>query len=337
MGIKSLTQTVKKNSPDSITHENLYKLHGKKVAVDASLIIYQQLFNTRDGTFFRNNEGKITNHITGVFFKIMNYISLNIELIFIFDGKPPDNKSDCIKERKKKAEEAIKLSEITENKEEKQKLEKYSTRLTKEMIDDIKHLLHLLGISYIEADGEGEAYASELCRIGQVDYVLTEDMDSLVYGCPKLIRNCVDRSIKRKDIISIFDYNTLINDLQLTEDKFIDFCILCGCDYCSSVPKLGNISALKLVKKHNTIEEIINNTNYLFPENYIETFHAAKHNFLMYKNKLDINKLNIHKSLPDVHRLRHHLINNIQMNETRVNNALKKFHNNYQDKSPVLD
>ena len=43
MGIKSLTQTIKKYSPDAITHENLHKLSGKRVAVDASLIIYQQL------------------------------------------------------------------------------------------------------------------------------------------------------------------------------------------------------------------------------------------------------------------------------------------------------
>ena len=30
MGIKSLTSSIKKESPDSITHENLYKLSGKK-------------------------------------------------------------------------------------------------------------------------------------------------------------------------------------------------------------------------------------------------------------------------------------------------------------------
>ena len=59
-----------------------------------------------------------------------------------------------------------------------------------------------MGVSWIHPDGEGEAYASELCRIGYVDYVLTEDMDTLVYGCPKLIRNCVDKSLKRKDIVS---------------------------------------------------------------------------------------------------------------------------------------
>ena len=46
--------------------------------------------------------------------------------------------------------------------------------------------------------GEGEAIAAKLCRIGYVDYVLTEDMDTLVYGSPKLIRNCLDKSLKEK-------------------------------------------------------------------------------------------------------------------------------------------
>ena len=73
MGIKSLTQTIKKNSPNAIENNNLYQLSGKKVAVDASLIIYQQLLSNRKG-FFRNKEGKITNHITGLFYKIINYL-----------------------------------------------------------------------------------------------------------------------------------------------------------------------------------------------------------------------------------------------------------------------
>ena len=72
MGIKSLTQTIKKHAPDAIHSDNLYKLSGKKVAVDASLIIYQQLLSNRKG-FFHNKDGKITNHITGLFYKIINY------------------------------------------------------------------------------------------------------------------------------------------------------------------------------------------------------------------------------------------------------------------------
>ena len=86
MGIKSLTQTIKRETPNSITHENLYKLSGKRVAVDASLVIYQNLLNIGNRPLFKNSNGKITNHISGLFYKIVNYLSLDIELIFILMG-----------------------------------------------------------------------------------------------------------------------------------------------------------------------------------------------------------------------------------------------------------
>jgi flap endonuclease-1 len=329
MGIKNLTQTIKKQAPDSIQHENLYKLSGKRVAVDASLIIYQQLLNKT--AVFKNKDGKITNHITGLFYKIMNYISLNIELIFIFDGIPPTNKSECIKSRKLKSEKAKELSDKATTKEEKDKYEKGSIRLTREMVDDVKKLLTLLGVSYIHpVIGEGEAYASELCKIGYVDYVLTEDMDTMAYGCPKLIRNCVDRTVKRKDIVSIFDYRKIIDDIGLTEDQFLDFCILSGCDYCSPPPKLGSISALKLIRKYPNIEEIIKNTTYDFPEDYPQVFQLAKDNFKIFSGKINLDEINEVKG--DLHKenLSNYLLNDIGMNEKRVQNALKKFHNNYK-------
>lgn len=332
MGIKNLTQTIKKYSPESIQNENLYKCSGKKVAVDASLILYQQLLNNKQG-FFKNSNGKITNHITGLFYKIMNYISLNIELIFIFDGAPPVNKKECIQARKSKSEKFKEMSEKTDSVEEKAKLEKKACRLTKEMIDDTKKLLNLLGISYIHPNAEGEAYAAELCRIGYVDYVLTEDMDTLVYGCPKLIRKCIDRSIKRSDIISIFDYESIIKNLKLSEDKFIDFCILCGCDYAPEIPKVGNITALKLIQKYDTIEELIDNTKskYNYPENYLSLFNEAKKNFLLFKNNINVDEIKIHTSEKNISELQSFLINEIEMNETRVNNAIKKFHQVYDN------
>jgi flap endonuclease-1 len=328
MGIKSLTQTVKKNAPDSIINENLYKLSGKKIAVDASLIIYQQLLSNNKN-FFYNSEGKITNHITGLFYKIMNYITLGIELIFIFDGKPPDNKQDCIKDRKEKSEKAKEQLKNSDMKgEEKFKLEKASTRVTKEMIEDVKHLLNLMGVSYIHPEiGEGEAYASELCRMGFVDYVLTEDMDSLVYGCPNLIRNCIDKDLKRKGVVSIFNYEKIVESLNLNHSQFVEFCILCGCDYCLSVPKIGNITALKLFQKHKDIETIVKNTTYSFPENYLETFHQAKKNFMMYFDKIELKDLDIKTSLRDVVQLQKYLVDTINMNEKRVNTTLKKFNN----------
>ena len=334
MGIKCLTQIIKSQSPASITHENLYKLSGQKIAVDASLVIYQNLLNTGNRSLFKNSKGKITNHLSGLFYKIVNYLSLNIELIFIFDGKPPDMKSDTILDRKKKANKAKENMKNAITKEDKDKYEKASLRITKEMVDDVKKLLDFMGVSYIHPNGEGEAYASELCRIGYVDYVLTEDMDTMVYGCPKLIRTCLDRSIKRKDIISILDYNKIIEDFNITQEQFIEFCILCGCDYCDSVPKIGNITALKLIKTHGNIENIMNNTKhkYSYPENYLELFNKSKGIFQMWKDQININEIDVHKSQKNMSSLLQFLVGEIEMNEKKVQNGIKKIINvhNYQ-------
>ena len=329
MGIKCLTQIIKTQSPASITHENLYKLSGKKIAVDASLVIYQNLLNTGNRSLFKNSKGKITNHLSGLFYKIVNYLSLNIELIFIFDGKPPDMKSATILDRKKKANKAKENMKNAITKEDKDKYEKASLRVTKEMVDDVKKLLDFMGVSYIHPNGEGEAYASELCRIGYVDYVLTEDMDTMVYGCPKLIRTCLDRSIKRKDIISILDYNKIIEDFNITQEQFIEFCILCGCDYCDSVPKIGNITALKLIKTHGNIENIMNNTKhkYSYPENYLELFNKSKGIFQMWKDQININEIDVHKSQKNMSSLLQFLVGEIEMNEKKVQNGIKKIIN----------
>ena len=327
MGIKSLTQSIKKCSPDSILHDNLYKLSGKKVAIDASLIIYQQLLRHQ---LLKNTKGEITNHITGLFYKLINYLSLNIEVIFVFDGKPPDLKQECIKERKKKVQNAKDKMESCNDEEKKNELEKSTLRLTKDMIDNVKKLLDLMGVSYIHMDvGEGEAIAAELCRIGYVDYVLTEDMDTLVYGSPKLIRNCLDKSLKRKDIVSIIDYDKMIEGFEMTDEQFVKFCILCGCDYCTNVPKVGNTTALKMIKKHNTIENIIEEykNKYEFPEGYAELFNKSYDIFMMYRDKLNVEDLNVYKSNKDVGGLIKFMVNDIEMDELRVQKAVKKLQN----------
>ena len=74
----------------------------------------------------------------GLYRLYFNYISLNIELIFVFDGKPPENKSQCIAKRKEKAQQAKELSEQIDDEVKKASLQKSSMRLTKEMIYDIK-------------------------------------------------------------------------------------------------------------------------------------------------------------------------------------------------------
>lgn len=328
MGIKQLTKLIKDKSPESIQTEQLHNLSGKRVAIDASLIMYQCLLNIRNnnGEQFTNNNNKVTSHISGIFYKIINLLSVNITPIVIFDGKPPEEKNPVINERQEKVKKAKIDMENASTDEEKNKLQKKTVRLTKEYIDDIKYLLKLLGVTYLHIEGEAEAIASELCRINYVDYVMTEDMDSLAFGCPKLIRNCLDKSIKRKDIISIIDLEKIKKDINLSDKQFVELCILCGCDYCSNIPKIGQSKALQIILKYESIENFLKeNKTYEISKDYVDKYTKAYELFNIYKNKLDIQNLPFVKSVLDIDKLENYLVNDCLISQKRVQNAIKKF------------
>lgn len=50
---------------------------------------------------------------------------------------------------------------------------------------------------------------------------------------------------------------TMIKDLGLTDDQFIDMCILCGCDYASKIEGIGPVKAYKYIKQYGSIENIL--------------------------------------------------------------------------------
>lgn len=325
MGIKGLTQLVKKNSPDSIKHIGLYTMKDKRVAIDTSIFLYKSLMNVRSkGDYLRNKDGKVVSHIQGLYYKTNQYLSFGITPIFIFDGKPPVEKSDCLKERNKKVAECKAKMELTENAEEKKALEKGTIRIKKEYIDDLKHLFSIMGVSYIHAPGEAEAYASELCRIGYVDSVITEDMDTLSYGCPQLLRSCIDKSIKRPEVVTSFDFQQILTDFKMNHDEFIDMCILCGCDYCPTIPKVGPVRAMKYIHKYKTIENLINSDEKIsVPEEFKSKYQVSRGLFKIFDKKIDLENLPIHNSEYDSEKIYDFLVNICTMNPKRIQNSIK--------------
>ncbi len=43
----------------------------------------------------------------------------------------------------------------------------------------------------------------------------------------------------------------------MSQEEFIDLCILCGCDYTNQISGLGPATAFKLIKEHKTIEAVL--------------------------------------------------------------------------------
>ena len=59
-----------------------------------------------------------------------------------------------------------------------------------------------------------------------VHAVVTDDMDTLAYGCPRVIRNCLDRTNKRNDVVTCISYDKIIDGFNMSHDQFVDLCIL---------------------------------------------------------------------------------------------------------------
>ena len=168
-----------------------------------------------------------------------------------------------------------------------------------------------------------------MCRKGMVDYVVTEDMDTLAFGCPRMIRTCLDKSIKRKDIISIIDLDVVLQGFELTYDEFVDLCILCGCDYCENIPRVGNKTAYTLIKKHRSIESILPAVKNI-PDDYETKYKESRDLFKMYHDKLDLQQLSIHHSNWDLEKLYNFLVTDCSMSEKKVQNTFKKMKQGYK-------
>jgi flap endonuclease-1 len=253
------------------TKVDLKSLSGKSVAIDAYNALYQFLAIIRqpDGTPLKDRSGKITSHLSGLFYRTVNLLELGIKVTYVFDGVPPTLKEVEIKRRAKvKAEALVKYEQaLKEGKVEKARsYAQMTSKLKDYMADDSKRLLTELGVPWIQAPSEGEAQAAYLTRKGDTDYCASQDYDSLLFGAKVLVRNVTisgRRKIPRKPVYvevvpEIIKLDQALKELEITREQLIDVAILVGTDFNpDGVKGIGPKTALKLIKQHGSIEETI--------------------------------------------------------------------------------
>lgn len=276
MGILGLMKFIADNAPDSIK-VNTNNLFGRKIAIDASMALYQFLIaiRTDDMNSFSltNDVGETTSHISGIFYRTVKMIDKGIKPIYVFDGKPPKFKSGELAKRTKRKKDALEaMSEARDlgDQEALAKAKKRSVSISKEQIEDAKRLLRLMGIPVIEAPCEADSQCVALVKEGICFAVGTEDMDTLTLGTTTLIRHLGYAESRKKPILEI-SLEKVLSGLEIDMDQFIDLCILFGCDYCEKIHGIGPKTAFQLIKKHKNIEEILKHLDtekYKVPENY---------------------------------------------------------------------
>ena len=254
MGVKNLFKLITQHAPDSITFKNIKDYNKKYIVLDASMIIYQYVIAIRStGSDLQDKNGKLTSHILGVLSKTFMLLKYDIFPIFVFDGKPPEIKYNTIKNRKNLKKKNLEKLE-TASEEDKIKYFKRSFSITKEQTNEVKEILKLFGIPIIEAPSEADPLCAKIVKDKFGYGVASEDMDLLVFGSPILIRNLSGR----KKVIEI-NLDSFLKKMDITHDQLIDLSILLGCDYSSTIPKIGPKRAYDIIKEHKSIENFLEN------------------------------------------------------------------------------
>lgn len=263
-------------------------LVGKTLAIDSYNIIYQFLSSIRqlDGTPLMDEKGRVTSHLSGLFYRTINLVSKGINLIFVFDGEPPDFKKQEIERRKEirvnakeKWETALKEGKT----EEAKKYAKMSSTLSNEMIEESKLLLTYLGFPIIQAKSEGEAQCAKICLDGKAFATASQDFDSLLFGSPRTIRNL---SISKAEYLELIE----LKKLGLSREQLVLIGLLVGTDYNTGIKGIGPKKALELVKRATSLKEIEKETKWDF-EISLETLYNFFLNPPVFKNyEINFNK-----------------------------------------------
>ena len=155
MGIKYLNQFLKEEAKNSIKFISLSEISGKKITIDISIYMYKY---ASDNVL-----------IESIYLMLSIFRYYNIIPIFIFDGKPPDEKKELLMKRREDKKEALceynklqKKLELNEEIDECSKqeimnsmdlLKKKIVYIGRNEIEKVKNLMRAYGATYYDAPG----------------------------------------------------------------------------------------------------------------------------------------------------------------------------------------
>lgn len=297
MGIKNLKVILNQKCKLAINTRKLDSYRGMILGIDISIFLYKYLYNNNDHLegLTRLTLKLLKNQITPLFVfdgkppkekyetlqnrrekrDFMNIKKNLIENCINFDRSSFDTFKNFVL---KYINEVNDLYIITDTeiehlfnqtndnlKKDYDKINKKIIYVTPQHIESSKKLFDLFGIKYIYAPCEAESLLALLCKNNYIDGCISEDMDILPNGGHLFLRNFN----ADKNYIDEYCLQGILDNLNITNEQFIDLCILCGCDYTSKINGMGPITAYKLILKFSNIENFIeNNDKFIIPENF---------------------------------------------------------------------
>ena len=230
MGIKHLNKFLLTNcSRNSIKNTSLNDFYGKTIVIDTFIYLYKYM-EDGGGELLPNKIEKL----------ILTFQKYKITPIFIFDGKPPQEKRILLEQRRLKKEEAkfkydnilkkIEDSESIKSVELEHQLEslkKQFIRVDFEHVQSAKDVMLKHNALFIVAQGESDQLCVEYVKTHKAWGVLSDDMDMLCHGCEYVLR---DLSL-HNNTVKLYILKNILQELNMTIHNFRDILVLSGTDY----------------------------------------------------------------------------------------------------------
>jgi flap endonuclease-1 len=252
MGIPKLNSYLVQNcSKQSIDKKHLSTFSGKTIAIDISIYLYK----------FAANNGIIPS----LYQMIRTFKFYNITPIFVFDGKPPEEKKELIYKRndlrydaemkcielqneydtldkrvnktREEIEHMLKLKGIIE------KTKKQCVRVSWNETENAKKLLKLCNIDFYIADGEADQLCVQLVLNKTAWACMSDDMDMFVYGCTRVMRGL---SLYNHTVM-FYNINGILRELDIKMVDFRKIAVLSGTDYNIE----NNINIKDVIRQYN--------------------------------------------------------------------------------------
>lgn len=216
MGIKGLNSFLKQYGKKV----ELSNYQNQKVAIDTSIYLYKYKYKATQKQFLQRFQ-----------YQINQFERNNIMPLYIFDGKAPIEKLQ-VKEKRREVQEKNEDAII----------------ITKEDIIKLKDKFDENEIYYYVAPEEGEKFCSYLNKTGKIDIVMSNDLDSLLFGTTILLTQSKDGYIEYK-------LQEILDKLNINLQELIELGIASGCDYNPiGVAGMGPSKSLKRLKKEGSIK-----------------------------------------------------------------------------------
>lgn len=281
MGIKNLNRFLLDNcTSKSIRKQHLSTFKGKTIAIDTSIYMYK--FQT---------ENRLLENMERFIQVLLKY---NISPIFVFDGKPPPEKKELIKQRanlKKEAE--AKYNELQQSILDNNSSDELSSKLAELKtqfvrihdtdITKVKQLMETLNISFVDAPGEADQLCVLLVKTKKAWACLSDDMDMFVYGCVRVLR-FLDLN---KHTIIYYDLHAILSELEWSITLFREILVLSGTDYNihSTTSLEQTIKWLYKYKRYCRQQNASKKSFYewlIIYTNYIDNYEELKHIYEMF-------------------------------------------------------